>query len=132
MANNSNEIQIRRLVENWARAVRARDTEGVLANHTDDIVMFDVPPPIQSKGMAAHKKTWDLFFSYSAGGEGSFDLVELSIAAGDTVAFCHALLRIDGEKRPQCRLTVGLQKVRGKWLIAHEHHSYPIALQQGQ
>jgi ketosteroid isomerase-like protein len=82
--NHSNETQIRKLVENWAKAVRDGDMQGVLAHHADDIVTFDVPPPLQSKGMAEYKKTWDLFFQYSPGGEGSFDLVELKInAAGN-------------------------------------------------
>ena len=39
------EEQIRRLVERWAEAVHAGDMSGVLADHTEDIVMFDVPPP---------------------------------------------------------------------------------------
>ena len=56
-----NESQIRELVENWARAVRNEDMDGVLAHHADDIVMFDVPPPLQSKGIDAYKKTWELF-----------------------------------------------------------------------
>jgi PAS domain-containing protein len=68
--NHSNETQIRKLVENWAKAVRDGDMQGVLAHHADDIVTFDVPPPLQSKGMAEYKKTWDLFFQYSPGGEG--------------------------------------------------------------
>jgi ketosteroid isomerase-like protein len=106
--------------------------QGVLAHHTDDVVMFDLPPPLQSKGMVAYKKAWDLFFDYCPGGEGSFDLVELKITAGDTIAFFHALLRIGGEKKPQCRLTIGLRKVRGNWLIAHEHHLAPIELGQRQ
>ena len=126
----TNEAQIRQLIENWARAVRAGDMENILAHHIDDIVMFDVPPPLQSKGIAAYKKTWDLFFKYSPGGQGSFNIVELKIIAGDTVAFAHGLLRIGGEKNPSCRLTIGLHKVRGKWLIAHEHHSAPIELEQ--
>jgi uncharacterized protein (TIGR02246 family) len=132
MASNSHskETQIRKLVENWAKAVREGNMQGVLAHHTDDVVMFDVPPPLQSKGMVAYKKTWDLFFEYSPGGDGSFDLVELKITAGDTIAFCHALLRIGGEEKPQCRLTIGLRKVRGNWLIAHEHHSAPTDLEQ--
>ncbi len=100
MANNSDETPIRTLVENWARAVREGDMENILAHHTDDVVMFDVPPPLQSKGMAAYKKTWDLFFKYSPGGEGSFNIDDLKITAGDTVAFCHGLLRIGGEKNP--------------------------------
>jgi hypothetical protein len=27
--------------------------------------MFDVPPPMQSKGIEAYRKSWDLFFSWS-------------------------------------------------------------------
>jgi uncharacterized protein (TIGR02246 family) len=122
----SNEVQIRRLVNDWARAVRARDMDGVLAHHAKDMVMFDVPSPLQSKGIEAYEKTWDLFFENVLDGAGSFNLDELRITAGDAVAFCHALLIIGGAKKPTGRLTIGLKKVRGKWLIMHEHHSYPI------
>ncbi len=55
------------------------------------------------------KKTWVLFFQYSPGGEGSFELVYLKIRAGDTAAFCRALLRISCEIKPESRLTIGLQ-----------------------
>ena len=125
MADNSNETQIRALIANWAKAVRARDMDGVLAHHAKEVVMFDVPLPLQSKGIVAYKKTWELFFDNVPGGKRSFDLKELTITAGDTVAFCHALLIIGGGKNPRCRLTVGLKKIRGNWMIVHEHHSYP-------
>jgi hypothetical protein len=39
------EEQIRTLIERWAEAVHSGDMSGVLADHSDDIVMFDVPPP---------------------------------------------------------------------------------------
>jgi len=43
MANvDSDEKQIRSLLENWAKAVRKKDIDGILVYHTDDIVMFDV------------------------------------------------------------------------------------------
>jgi ketosteroid isomerase-like protein len=76
--------------------------------------MFDVPLPLQSKGIETYKKTWELFLENVAGGEGSFNLDELRITAGDRVAFCHALLIIGDAKKPTGRLTIGLQKVRGK------------------
>jgi hypothetical protein len=41
----SDESEIRALIERWADAVHAGDTGGVLADHAEDIVMFDVPPP---------------------------------------------------------------------------------------
>jgi ketosteroid isomerase-like protein len=122
----SNEEQIRRLVNDWAKAVRAKDMDGALAHHAKDMVMFDVPLPLQSKGLGAYKKTWELFFDTNRDDKASFDLRELKIIAGDTVAFCHALLLAGSAKKPQGRLTIGLKKVRGKWMIVHEHHSYPI------
>jgi ketosteroid isomerase-like protein len=122
----TNEPQIRGLIASWAKAVRARDMEGALAHHAKNIVMFDVPLPVQSKGIKAYKKTWELFFASNPGGKGSFELRELKIVAGDTVAFCHALLLAGSAKKPQGRLTIGLKKVHGEWMIVHEHHSYPI------
>jgi ketosteroid isomerase-like protein len=44
------EGQIRRIIEAWADAVRRHDISGILAHHDSDIVMFDVPPPLQSRG----------------------------------------------------------------------------------
>jgi ketosteroid isomerase-like protein len=123
MLNDSNETQIRELIENWAKSVREGDMDGVLARHTDDIVMFDVSPPQQIKGIDAYREIWEPFLSYAKGG---FDLSELKITASDNVAFCHALLRVGDEKKPQVRLTMGFRKVRGKWLTSHEHHSSPI------
>jgi uncharacterized protein (TIGR02246 family) len=129
MAHNSDEIKIRTLVETWARAVREKDMDGVLAHHTDDVVMYDVPAPLQSQGIPAYKKTWELFFSQSPGGPGAFDVIELKVTASDSVAFCHGLVKIF---ESTVRLTMGLRRVRGQWLIAHEHHSYPIELGEDQ
>jgi ketosteroid isomerase-like protein len=69
VANNrsTDEAQIRDLVEGWARAVRSKNIDGILANHSPEILMFDVPPPAQSKGMEAYKKTWDVFFALVSG-----------------------------------------------------------------
>lgn len=125
MTDTSNENQIRELVESWAAAVRAKDMEGAVAHHADDIVMFDVPLPLESSGMEEYRKTWELFFANAnnRGGPGSFEVTDLRITASDTVAYCHALLKIFDST---ARLTMGLRKERGQWLVAHEHHSYPL------
>ena len=72
MNKKSDEAAIRELIENWAKAVRTKNLNGILANHAPEILMFDVPAPLQSKGIEAYKKTWDLFFSW-AQGFGVFD-----------------------------------------------------------
>ena len=61
--NKADEVAVKELIENWAKAVRAKDYSGILAHHAPDIVMFDVPPPLESTGIEAYRKTWDLFFS---------------------------------------------------------------------
>src|SRR5947207_14093964 len=87
------EAQIRDLIERWTRAVRAGDLAGVLADHADDIVMYDVPPPYQGvKGIDAYEQTWPEFFQWQATGA-TFELVSLDVTTGDTVAYAHALLR---------------------------------------
>jgi ketosteroid isomerase-like protein len=53
---------VRNVIESWAAAVRRRDFDGILQNHSSDIVMFDVPPPFQSNGIEAYKKTWTCSF----------------------------------------------------------------------
>src|SRR3712207_6895083 len=57
---------IRDLVHRWALAVHAGDLDGVLADHTEDVVMFDVPPPEDGvRGLDAYRATWPAFFERS-------------------------------------------------------------------
>jgi uncharacterized protein (TIGR02246 family) len=127
----SNEEQIRTLIEEWAAAVHRGDMNGVLADHADDIVMFDVPPPYEGvRGIHAYRETWPGFFGWQAQGA-SFELVSLEVTAGDHVAYAHALLRcgtvreLAEQPENRLRLTLGLRKERGRWVVAHEHHSFP-------
>lgn len=128
---NQDEQQIRALIERWAAAVHAGDLDGVLADHTADIVMYDVPPPYEGvRGLDAYRETWPPFFTWQAQGA-SFTIESLDVVAGDDVAYVHALLRCgtpeDLAERPavRLRLTVGLRKEQGRWSVAHEHHSFP-------
>jgi ketosteroid isomerase-like protein len=121
------ERPIRALIEAWADAVRRHDLPGILAHHEQNIVMFDLPPPLQAKGLEAYKKTWDLFFTSHKPSQ-AFDVEELTIAAGDDVAFAFGVMRCGAGSTPggfPFRLTIGLRKVDGDWRITHEHHSIP-------
>jgi ketosteroid isomerase-like protein len=125
----SNELQIRTLIENWAAAVRNKDMDGILAYHSADIVMFDVPPPFQSTGIEAYRKTWDIFFKYTK--PGVFDIEQLHVIADEHIAFAYATMKcsdksdsVDFVELP-FRLTVGLKKIDDQWIIVHEHHSIP-------
>jgi uncharacterized protein (TIGR02246 family) len=126
-----NEQQIRDLIERWAAAVHAGDLDTVLKDHADDIVMFDVPPPENGvRGLEAYRRTWPPFFEWQRSGA-HFEIVELDVTAGDDVAFAWALLRcgteeeVRGDPANRLRLTVGLRRNGDRWVVAHEHHSFP-------
>jgi len=61
--SSPDDAAIRNLVEKWARAVRAKDFDGILAHHSSGILMFDIPPPLESRGIDSYRETWDLFYS---------------------------------------------------------------------
>ena len=124
--------QIQELIMRWAEAVHVGDLETVVADHRDDIVMFDVPPPERGvRGLDAYRETWPPFFDWQRQGA-SFEIEELDVTAGEDVAFAWALLRCgtpeELERDPQnrLRLTIGLRKLHGRWIVVHEHHSFPL------
>jgi ketosteroid isomerase-like protein len=126
----TDEDQIRDLIERWATAVHVGDLPTVLADHATDIVMFDVPPPFQGvRGLDAYRDSWPGFFEWQASGA-SFELESLDVTAGDDVAFAFGLLRCGTaaefarEPDQRLRLTIGLRKIGGRWVVTHEHHSF--------
>lgn len=127
----SDEQRIRELIERWVAAVHGGDLETVVADRADDVVMFDVPPPYDGvRGIDAYRAIWPPFFDWQAQGA-SFALESLDVTAGTDVAFAYALLRCgtpaEAAAHPEnrLRLTLGLRKEAGRWLVTHEHHSFP-------
>ncbi len=131
--HRDDEKLITALVERWVAAIRTGDLEGVAADHADDIMMFDVPPPQDGiRGIDAYRNSWPPFFRWPASGA-VFEIVRVEVAAGTDMTFAHLLLRCgtpdDLARRPEQRLriTLGLRKQAGRWIVAHDHHSFPLA-----
>jgi uncharacterized protein (TIGR02246 family) len=124
------EADIRALIENWAKAVQRQDLETIMAHHASNLLMFDVPAPNELRGIEAYRDSWAPFFDHFRNG-GVFAIERLEVTAGDDVAFATALLRcgtqkeLDADPTTRLRLTVGLRREQDRWLITHEHHSYP-------
>lgn len=122
--------ELTHLIENWAKSVHAGDLAGVLEHHSDDIVMFDVPPPDDGvRGLAAYRDVWLPFFEWQKSGA-VFEPVEINVVADEAVAFAFALFRCGTREEladaPQrrLRLTLGFRKTGGAWTVVHEHHSF--------
>jgi uncharacterized protein (TIGR02246 family) len=130
----TDEAQIRELVDNWVKAVRAKDINEIMSFYSEDILLFDIMPPLEHRGTSAHRKNWEGCFPYFPGPI-DYEIRDLSISAGSDVAFSHSLNRMsgtmtNGEKVDfWMRATVCYKKIDGKWMVAHEHVSVPIDME---
>jgi ketosteroid isomerase-like protein len=124
-------MDIQALIERWAKAVREEDRPGIRAHHDSEMLMFDVPPPLLSRGLDAYMATWETFLSWSEKPV-AFDFHDLEITAGNDVAFATAIGKCSGvsanrqREALDFRLTMCFRKIDGRWRVMHEHHSLPL------
>jgi uncharacterized protein (TIGR02246 family) len=129
-STSDDEKDIQGLIERWAKAVRDQDRAGIRADHDSEMLMFDVPPPLLSRGLDAYMATWEGFLLWSEKPV-AFDFHDLRITAGKDVAFATAIGRCVGidasgkREELEFRLTTCLRKIDGRWRVTHEHHSLP-------
>ena len=90
--SSQDEMNIQALIERWAKAVREENRSGIRADHDSAMLMFDVPPPLVSRGIDAYMATWETFFS-SQEKPVTFDFHDVKITAGKDVAFATAIGR---------------------------------------
>ena len=128
MPHASDEAAIRGLLERRARSTTATDAEGSVSARAQDIVAFDIAPPLAHRGEAATGPdaarkwlaTWD--------GAIGYDFSALTIRTRRTgILLCvpaHAGTRTNGERTDVwIRATFCLEQRAGGWQIVHEHTS---------
>ena len=129
--SSSNEAAVRAHLDKWLEASRAMDIEAIMACYVPGAVSYDCHSAFQFRDLVAHRKHLEACFPHMVGPI-TIDLLELAITAGDNVAFCHATMRCackgqSGEEhRSWLRSTIGLKKIDGRWLVAHDHCSAPF------
>jgi uncharacterized protein (TIGR02246 family) len=135
--DDSDEREIRTLIDRWVAATKAQDLETVMACYTPDVLAFDAIGALQFKGRDAYRKHWEACFSYMQSGEMIFDISELSVTAGQDLAYFHYIARCGGccdgeEKIGWMRVTGVCRTSKGEWRIVHEHFSSPFDPMSGQ
>ncbi len=138
-AQTSDQAQIRALENRYAKALRRKDLNGIMSVYVPDqsLLVFDVIPPRQYKGAKAYRKDWEEFLALFDGPI-TFEMSDLQIVAGGHVAFSHSIQHVAGKMKDgsQMDLTLrwsdGYRKIKGKWLIAHEHVSVPVDITTGK
>lgn len=127
---NTEEAQIRRVIDAWIRALRDRHIDRLWSHYTPDVVSFDLAPPLRHgaeklrRGLGAWFPTWR--------GPIDYEIRDLTIAVAGDVAFSHSLNRMRGTRTNGestdlwLRATMCFRKLDGTWRVAHEHTSVPF------
>ena len=84
------EANIRRRMDEWAKAIRAMDVDGVASSYAPDIASFDLGPPLRHVGAQAKRRNWMGVFAMFQPPLG-YEIRDLTITVGDDVAFGHSL-----------------------------------------
>jgi len=127
----SEESEIRAIIDDWSDGLRNKDADRCLAYAADDILEFQLAPPLQYQGKETLRKNLEEWFAGFDGPIG-IEITELKIWAGGEAALAHSINHITGRKNNGeqndvwVRVTIGFHKQNGKWLVNHEHVSVPF------
>jgi uncharacterized protein (TIGR02246 family) len=124
------DTEIRGSIDAWAQALRAKNIRELMAHYAPDMVTFDLMP-LQMQGADAYRKNFEAWFA-AVEGPIDYEIHDLRTTRSDDVAFSHYVSRVKttrttGEKTDyRVRVTMGFQKINGRWMVTHEHVSMPF------
>lgn len=128
------EDEIRTVVEGKAAALGTGDVKALLSYYATEVVEFSLAPPLQQPADAqdpARTERWLTTFEAPPVRE----VTRLKIAVSGDVAFTSSLDSMTATPRGAAegftlwfRVTLGLRRIDGRWLITHEHDSVPFEM----
>jgi uncharacterized protein (TIGR02246 family) len=131
------ESSLRAIVDERVAAVAAKDPKPLAARQHPDIVMFNVLPPLHSRGNAAVEDATRAWFDGYASDIG-YEVRDLNVTVDGDVGFCSFLYHVTGtlaaggDVDMWVRATLGCQRIDGEWFIVHDHESVPFDAATGQ
>ena len=131
------EALIRQRVEDLAKAIRARDIDGVISLYAPNIVSFDIDPPLRYGGADNKRRAWQEFSAIYTGPI-AYEVRDLNVTTHGELAFVHSLNHVKGTLASGhitdmwVRWTACFRRIDGVWLVVHDHVSVPADLKHGQ
>jgi ketosteroid isomerase-like protein len=135
----SDAADIKALEKSYVDAFNAKDLNAIMAVYSPDenLVAFDAIPPRQYVGFNAYKKdTADFLAAFP--GPIRVEQTDWKIETEGNLGYGHGFLRAvltdkDGKQLDSTvRMTDVYRKINGKWLIVHEHLSFPVEMPSGK
>lgn len=125
------EQEIRDFMDRFAQAFKSRNLDEIMSFYAQDVVAFDIMPPLQYKGVNEFRKSWQQFIDMTVGSP-QYQVQDVNIKIGGDLAACYCLSHMvadtkSGEKIDTwMRYTGVYSKINGQWKISHEQLSVPI------
>jgi ketosteroid isomerase-like protein len=123
--------EIRAIIEDRIAAIRDKDAARAMRAIADDVVAFELVPPLALPPGAARDEAG--FAAWLAGFERvAIEVRDLKIEADGGVGFAHALHHLTGVRvggAPMdlwLRSTLCFRREGGEWRIVHAHSSVPF------
>ena len=125
--------EVYQTLENFAEAIRIGDLVHIMSFYSEDIVAYDMMPPLEFSDKDHYLKSWQECFSNQFKFPISYNYEKQKVYIEGDLCFTHALVYMagepeNGEKKIEMwmRNTTCLKKFGDKWLITHEHNSIPV------
>ncbi|MBI1731021.1 nuclear transport factor 2 family protein [Candidatus Acetothermia bacterium] len=132
------ESEIRQWLDQWQKAFHEKNLDAIMSLYAsgNELVVFDIVPPLQYIGADAYRKDYKEFLA-QYDGPVDVEFRDTHIVAGDDIAIVYSLEKLSGTIRGQkseiwTRVTSGFRKIDGKWLDVHDHVSVPVDLETGK
>jgi uncharacterized protein (TIGR02246 family) len=135
----ASDAQIRALYDRWTKAFEARDLDAVMSCYApgDELVAYDVTPPLEYRGTAAYRKDFQDYFNGYAG-RLHVEYRHVGIMSDGDLGVFQALERNSGRLKNGERVDIWLRvtsvarRIGGRWLIVHDHVSVPADFATGK
>jgi ketosteroid isomerase-like protein len=135
-AKIDDKAQIAALEDHLISSIKAKDLDGVMSVYVPDdtLFVFDVIPPREYVGARAYREDWKGVLE-NFNGPISAEISDLKITSSNGLGFGHSIQHFSGADHSgknidwTLRVTDCYKKIKGKWLIVHEHYSVPVDLQ---
>lgn len=124
--------EIRKVIESRYDRLAAGDVPGMLAFYAPEVVQFTLAPPLGEWTQGRNPGPLSAWVATFAAPPRK-TATQLEITASGEVAFATSIDSLTatpvGSDRPFTlwhRVTLGLRRIDGQWLIVHEHESVPF------
>lgn len=136
-ANDVAVKEIRGWLDRWTKAFTAKDVDAIMALYADDVIAYDVVPPLQYVGKTEYRTDYLQFLSQYADNV-KVEVRDLHVGANGDLGYAAGLELISGtlkggqKSEVWVRFTSLFRKSGGRWLDFHDHVSVPVDIETGK